>query len=361
MQALIQGDFNYFKAIENPYIFPIFNASDRIRLTPLLSLRILILLRQARQKNQPAEDKHIGVTDIVSYFDGIGVSESGTKFMLDRLLGADLIEPYDLSDREIHNSQRIAVTNKGMAHIDLAFFNDAFFAQMLFTTSINDPEIIEKIRFISSKGSLGRDSWYELFTIFSKYLIREDELTCSVPNNERYRAQVEMLEEFSARWVNRPSKKPIQKPNPKLEEATVEWFDRAKGFGFVRIESLRENAFLHISVIERFGISNIKDGESLKCSLTTNARGLAVEQIFKVGDGDTRNNTPHNGVVIRLVDDKGFGFVSSVSLEEDAFFHVTLFDDEQRKRLKEGSKLKFLVAAGRDGRSYQVSKIYEIT
>ncbi|MEQ8376242.1 MAG: cold shock domain-containing protein [Roseibium aggregatum] len=358
MQALLQGDYSYYRPIENPYIYPVFDVSDRIRYSPLLALRILVLLKQARTKNQAIEEKHWNVSDIVSYFDGAGVAEPATKLVLERLLASDLIEPFDLSDREIYNSQRIAITSKGTAHLDLALFNDMFFAQMLFTTSMNDPEVITELRVAKSARRLGKEAWGAMFRAFARYLLREDGLTCSIPEIDRYNVQWEFTREFESRWIDRKLVSRYAESAAPEYDAVVEWFDRNKGFGFVHVEALRENAFLHVSVLERFGVSQVADGETIKVSTTTGPRGLAVQNIFSIGTGESaERDVLHDGVIVHLVRDRAFGFISSPTLDEDAFFHFTVFDEDQRPRLREGVKVRFGIIGGRDGRAFQVSKI----
>jgi cold shock CspA family protein len=358
MQALLQGDYSYYRPIENPYVYPVFNVSEKLRYSPLLALRVLLLLKQARTKNQTIEEKHWIVSDIVSYFDGAGVAEPATKLVLEHLLLSDLIEPFDLSDREIHNSQRIAVTSKGLAHLDLALFNEIFFAQMLFTTRMNNPEAVAELRIAKSAGKLGKEAWGAMFRRFAVYLLKEDGLTCSIPEIDRYNVQREFAREFESRWMDRKLVSRYAESTAPEYDGIVEWFDRNKGFGFVHIEALRENAFLHVSALERFGVSQVADGEVIKVSTLTGPRGLAVQNILSIGTGESpEKDILHDGVIVRVVRDRAYGFISAPTLGEDAFFHFTLFDEDQRQRLREGVKVRFGITTGRDGRSFQVSKI----
>lgn len=358
MQALLQGDYSYYRPIENPYIYPIFNVSEKIRYSPLLALRILLLLKQARTKNQTIEEKHWIVSDIVSYFDGAGVAEPATKLVLEQLLASDLIEPFDLSDREIHNSQRVAVTSKGLAHLDLALFNEIFFAQMLFTTRMNDSETVTELRATKSGGKLGKEAWGAMFRTFAGYLLKEDGLTCSIPEIDRYNVQREFAREFESRWVDRKFISRYAESSAPEYDGVVEWFDKNKGFGFVHVEALRENAFLHVSALERFGVSQVADGEAIKVSTTTGPRGLAVQNILSIGTGESADrDVLHDGVIVHVVRERAFGFISAPTLDEDAFFHFTVFDEDQRQRLREGVKVRFGITNGRDGRSFQVSRI----
>lgn len=360
IRALIQGDYAYFKAVENKYIFPIFDISEKIRYSPLLSLRVLVLLRQARTENQNIDEKHWAVSDVVSYFDGMGIGEPATKHVLAKLLASDLVEPFDLSDREIHNQQRLAITSKGLAHIDLALFNDAFFAQMMFTARINDPEVVRSLRGVKSKEKLGKDAWHTMFKTFANYLLAEDARTSGVPAMARYEVQAKLSAEIEKRWTQ-PIVLKAATINENEQEATVEWFDRIKGWGFVRIEALRENAFLHISALEKLGLSTVSDGATMKVITGNSPRGLSVERIVSIADDlQVTKDRAIDGVIVRLVPDRGFGFVSSSALDEDAFFHFTLFDEKKKPQLREGLKLRFEVSAGREGRSFQVSKVLSI-
>ena len=47
-----------------------------------------------------------------------------------------------------------------------------------------------------------------------------------------------------------------------MAKGTVKWFNATKGFGFIQPESGSRDIFLHISAVERAGISCIEDGQA---------------------------------------------------------------------------------------------------
>ena len=44
---------------------------------------------------------------------------------------------------------------------------------------------------------------------------------------------------------------------------TVKWFNAQKGFGFIQPEDGSKDVFVHISAVERAGMSNLNEGQKL--------------------------------------------------------------------------------------------------
>lgn len=51
---------------------------------------------------------------------------------------------------------------------------------------------------------------------------------------------------------------------------TVKWFNTTKGFGFIQPEQGGNDVFVHVSALERAGISNLKEGQRVSYELATN-------------------------------------------------------------------------------------------
>ncbi len=45
-----------------------------------------------------------------------------------------------------------------------------------------------------------------------------------------------------------------------MAKGTVKWFNATKGFGFIEPEGGRKDVFVHISAVERAGLSTLADG-----------------------------------------------------------------------------------------------------
>jgi CspA family cold shock protein len=48
-----------------------------------------------------------------------------------------------------------------------------------------------------------------------------------------------------------------------MATGTVKWFNAQKGYGFIQPESGSKDVFVHISAVERAGISTLKEGQKI--------------------------------------------------------------------------------------------------
>jgi CspA family cold shock protein len=64
--------------------------------------------------------------------------------------------------------------------------------------------------------------------------------------------------------------------------ATVKWFNATKGFGFVSPTDGSPDAFLHISALERAGVSEVAEGATVICDLGPGQRGPQVVNVHSV-------------------------------------------------------------------------------
>lgn len=57
-----------------------------------------------------------------------------------------------------------------------------------------------------------------------------------------------------------------------MATGTVKWFNAQKGFGFIAPEDGGNDAFVHISAVERAGIGELKEGQKVDYQLVTDSR-----------------------------------------------------------------------------------------
>lgn len=48
-----------------------------------------------------------------------------------------------------------------------------------------------------------------------------------------------------------------------MNKGTVKWFNGIKGFGFIQPDDGSKDVFVHISAVERAGMSNLSEGQKL--------------------------------------------------------------------------------------------------
>ena len=52
-----------------------------------------------------------------------------------------------------------------------------------------------------------------------------------------------------------------------MATGTVKWFNAQKGFGFIEPDGGGQDAFVHISAVERAGMSGLNDGQKISYDL----------------------------------------------------------------------------------------------
>lgn len=66
-----------------------------------------------------------------------------------------------------------------------------------------------------------------------------------------------------------------------MANGTVKWFNAQKGFGFIQHEAGGKDVFVHISALERAGISTLSDGQAVSFDVTSE-RGKEAATNLKV-------------------------------------------------------------------------------
>jgi CspA family cold shock protein len=57
-----------------------------------------------------------------------------------------------------------------------------------------------------------------------------------------------------------------------MSTGTVKWFNAQKGYGFIQPDDGGKDVFVHISAVERAGMSNLREGQKLSYELTQDRR-----------------------------------------------------------------------------------------
>ena len=58
-----------------------------------------------------------------------------------------------------------------------------------------------------------------------------------------------------------------------MANGTVKWFNSQKGFGFIQPEGGSRDVFVHISAVERAGLTGLDDGQKVTFDLEQDRQG----------------------------------------------------------------------------------------
>ncbi|PWE31190.1 cold-shock protein [Maritimibacter sp. 55A14] len=58
-----------------------------------------------------------------------------------------------------------------------------------------------------------------------------------------------------------------------MANGTVKWFNSTKGFGFIQPEGGSKDVFVHISAVERAGLTGLDDGQKVTFDMETGRDG----------------------------------------------------------------------------------------
>ena len=66
-----------------------------------------------------------------------------------------------------------------------------------------------------------------------------------------------------------------------MPQGTVKWFNPTKGYGFIQPQEGGKDVFVHISAVERAGLSTLNEGQTVQYELVE-SRGKTSAENLKV-------------------------------------------------------------------------------
>ena len=69
-----------------------------------------------------------------------------------------------------------------------------------------------------------------------------------------------------------------------MTTGTVKWFNRVKGYGFLKPDGSDEDVFVHISAVEKAGLRSLLDGQKVSFETIKGEDGRVSAEDLKVED-----------------------------------------------------------------------------
>ena len=67
-------------------------------------------------------------------------------------------------------------------------------------------------------------------------------------------------------------------------KGTVKWFNNQKGYGFIEPEDGSNDAFVHISAVEKAGLSTLNEGQQIEFELVEGRNGKFAAENLSVSE-----------------------------------------------------------------------------
>jgi CspA family cold shock protein len=164
-------------------------------------------------------------------------------------------------------------------------------------------------------------------------------------------------------------------------QGVVKFFNAQKGFGFIVRDDGGEDVFVHISAVERAGLTGLAEGQPLGFTLVDRGGRISATDLKIEGEplpvtgggggaagagagprgagGPQRQLTGEkaSGTVKFFNAMKGFGFIQRDDGQPDAFVHISAVERAGMGSLNEGDRLEFELEVDRRGKYAAVNLV----
>ncbi len=265
-EAIIYGRYDTYPAGQHEFVQNLFALHTEIATTPLLGVRILMLLQDAQHQEPDGDAKFIPVEDIETYILQMGVDVSVTRQWLDSMLKAGLCWSYDPTTASVKNALRIETSPSGIQHLAWAQSDLSYLESMMLTTPLRDQEVHANLTAVGDLSTpLERR---QALSRFISYLLDSDESICLVPEHSAYESQRAVRS--SLRSLVDTLCGPIALSDSKKfglhQGRVVSWKDQ-EGYGFLEVDGIDEGVFVHVTDIR--GNTPLAYGELVECEIVT--------------------------------------------------------------------------------------------
>jgi CspA family cold shock protein len=127
----------------------------------------------------------------------------------------------------------------------------------------------------------------------------------------------------------------------------VKWFNQFKGYGFIEVEGIREDIFIHFSAIDQSGIGKLNNDDIIICDIAKLGKGFQVTAVLEIKylnkyeiPGENREKIVATMKWFNPA--KGFGF-AKMPTGEDVFIHSNILKKHKLETIEHDTIVTLVV------------------
>ncbi len=279
--ALIRGKYDIYPSGQSAFVQNVFALTTEVDTTPLLALRILQVLGDARFQEPDGEARYLDIERLTDYFAAMNIEPRATRVWLEAMLRCGLILSYDPTVVGIERVTRIELAPAGDQHLAWAQRDWVYLEAMAEVTPLIDRTTHDTLR-VYFESALPHSRRMVVST-FVEYLVREDGKRCLVPDHAMYDGQRRLSEELQQTLRSMAQSIGVAESARfgRLQGAIVSW-NSEKGFGFIGTEGGGPNVFVHISDVLNGESDRLPVGAVVEYDVTVSDKGPRASRIVVI-------------------------------------------------------------------------------
>lgn len=196
-RAVIKRGYNIYPTGQNEFVQNIFALNMEIESTPLLGLRILRLLRDAKHHDAGGLEDYVDIEQAQEYMYSIGVERRATLLCLDVMLKTGLCFSHDPTITKIEKARRVQLSPSGLQHLIWGSWDETYISIMSQVTPISSEPIYTQMKGYEEKDP--NERWMLEVICFIHYLLNEDDQLCLLQQHEAFEGQVKLSKSLSTK------------------------------------------------------------------------------------------------------------------------------------------------------------------
>lgn len=186
-RAIIKKNYDIYPIGQHEFVQNVYCLSSDIPTSPLLGIRILRLLWDAKRSDNDGYSSFVSVDQIVDYFHAMTIDRRAVTICLDSMIKSGLCFSYDPTKKSIEDTNKLEISPAGKQHFFWGTNDTTYLGTMLDSTPIIDKETFDSI--IGFRDQNRSKMWSGKVKLFIEYLLNEDSTFVQIPEHQAYSGQ----------------------------------------------------------------------------------------------------------------------------------------------------------------------------